>query len=152
MRRLVLLGAPAVGLVLLAVMLGPVDLGLDGADDVWWLETIMLSVFLPVAGATVVIGALVAAAVGGSRGVDRAALPVLSLGVVIGAVALLPVERSWNDGCNDQYAVVPLVVAPYIDREKPDDVRLSYDGIGTLVGCGAQPAPVGASSAAASRT
>ena len=90
----------------------------------------------------------VTSAIGALRhpdGAGRRARPtigVIAVAFSAAAVSAIPVRHSWNDGCNDHHASLPLLVMPWVLADRPE-TPFAYRNAQTLVLCtrGVMPDP-----------
>lgn len=106
----------------------------------WWKEDAyewLLQVALPLLAAGAVGLTLVVAAfvVRKATSGDAASSSLVAIGAAIALLAAAPVGVQWNDGCNSHDGRVPLLAAPVAGLVKPENARLSYDEIVTLMAC-----------------
>jgi hypothetical protein len=90
-------------------------------------------------GLAVVVGAVCALVLATARLTRQRALALgpVALGACcsVALLAATPVKASWNDGCNDHSARLPLIEAPRVWWGSPESTHAAYEDMQTLVLC-----------------
>jgi hypothetical protein len=60
---------------------------------------------------------------------------VVAMAITVAAVAATPIPVAWDDGCNSHTGTTYVATAPYVLVTQPEETRLAFGGIMTLMAC-----------------
>lgn len=60
---------------------------------------------------------------------------VVAVAITVAAVAATPIPVAWDDGCNGHWGTTYAATAPYVLVTQPEDTRLAFGGMMTLMAC-----------------
>ena len=67
----------------------------------------------------------------------------VAVAITVAAVAATPIPVTWDDGCNGHWGTTYAATAPYVLFTEPEDTRLSFGGVMTLMECIPRPPRTG---------
>jgi hypothetical protein len=70
-------------------------------------------------------------------------MAVVAVAITVAAVAATPIPVAWDDGCNSHTGTTYAATAPYILVAQPEDTRLAFGGMMTLMACVPHPPRIG---------